>query len=355
MNISKRFNAEIETSTGEKVQFIGGKIICKGKEQTILHPDGRRVTSFAGDYKAQKWHENRVRTALVDAILEQVGTLSLFNGSFTSILQDAKELKTVQESVLAIREANFTPTSNSQYVKNETAKVNAAFNLHWGELKTRNLSDGEKAQIGVIVPELFKKMIPKTMNKKIKVEAQPVKKEHVEAGDALDELLDATFPKPKPAVVSVYEKAQIETIVKALRNFKLTDEELALVRDRIIETKNILLYVEFLVYLKTHKIDRSNFITLGLINAMPEAFGEIDVIEVEDINEDVELTGATVEKFGDQLSRIKAASFLQYRLTHEKLSLEDVLALDLKMITKKTADLIIDKFPLIARLAEAVK
>jgi hypothetical protein len=508
MKISKRFNAKFTTNQGEDVKLDCGRIICRDKEQTLAHPDGKRITSFGGDANAQKYHEDRVRTGLVRAILERVANtaLSFRSGSFVDCLQDAKELHALQEITLTIRETNFNENSNAQYVKKNRSEINDIFDCHWQDLTNRNLSAVEKDQINAIVPlfpELNVKEIesnkelnklekaaakaPKAYKKELikVVEAQKstlavieeiikdggdnlinwsnktIKEKADKAGlregfallyrktnEAKENLIrkgvrpdqntklqdnikalirkedvEDLFKKPKPAVAlgrkvvnntktevtehdnqyctlngvkvttdylksdegkaavnklldqnppvhsetvsakKVWSSVSLNTetgfLIKLLQNNTIVDADLKAIRDVIIERKELPLLIQFLAHLIAHNLPRSKYVTLGLINAMPDCFSDEDVKEIEDKAEEVELTTATVTRFFQDSLRygenITFTAVLQYNIKTGNLQPEEIITIDPNLITKRTVELLTSRFPLLAKIIEVSK
>jgi hypothetical protein len=131
----------IKTSLGEYVTFDNGKIFCRGVEQTIQNPEGATQND--------KKHNDRVRSSLVSAILEQVANVS-FKGSFDECLQISKELLQLQKQVTAIREASFSDVSNPGYVRKKMNIIKDAFNAKLAELKAREFTEEQKEHLAFL-------------------------------------------------------------------------------------------------------------------------------------------------------------------------------------------------------------
>jgi len=450
--ITKRFNVKFTTNLNEVVSFESGKIMCHGKEQTIQHPDGKKLSSFDGNAHAQKWHEDRIRTGLVRAILEQVATipLSFKQGALDAIVRDISELQHLQESVITIRSAGFTSSSNSKYVKTELAKVNSVFDSRWNELKQRNLTKQEKEAISYskIFPEknasinlTIKRKTMKKIEKELSVApkrsrtlnralAKPIKQVDIEqaihtliavAGDDLVNLSTQTitarahklgmkvgwkrlFEKVNATKEELVKKGivphtkgrlpdnlkkliqeanqeasttQVLDLKRALKQINVSkpisatnyiqelqngtavsDSQLIEIRETIIEKKDLSLLVNALAYLIANRIPRNKFVTLSLINAMPDCFCALDIDELADKYEDVELTEQTFNKFfsvSDMADMNKYTAVLQYVIRHFKHI--DVLfnLKNLECITEKTIELLADQNPIIKKIVSVLK
>lgn len=447
--ITDRFNVKIVTSLQEVVSFESGKIMCHGKEQTIQHPDGKKIKQFEGNALSQKWHEDRVRTALVRAILEQVATIPLRfkTGTFDTVLKDVSELQHLQDTVLTIRQACFTAASNSRYVKTELLKIKSVFDSRWDELKHRKLSDQEKALINYstlfpeekgiklnikkktmnkIEKELSVSKNSKTLNKTLAKPNKQIKTIQAintliaEAGDDLVNLSSKTitarahklgmvvgwkmlFEKVNATKKELIQKGivptttgrlpeEIRKMVKAanvsagktqvidlkralkqikedqpvnvatyihdLQTGKVSDSDLIAIRETIIEKKDLSLLVNALAYLIANRIPRSQFVTLSLINAMPDCFTQADIDELANKYEDVELTEQTFNKFfsvSDATDMNTYAAVLQYVVRHLMYinPLSDLT--NLNCITLKTIELLADQNPIIKKIVSVLK
>lgn len=386
----------IKTSLGETVSFVDGKIFCKGVEQSAIHPVGD-LPNFKGDEDARKKHEDRVRSSLVAAILEQVASIS-FAGDFDQCLQTAKELSILQQTVIKIRETSFSEVSNPGYVRKKMNIVKETFRSKLAEINNRtDFTPEQKEQLiflklGKTVAKNLKKT--KTNNGK----AHAIKAAHkiinqasyrldrlsdkaitarahkqgvadidlpyvfITIKTAKEELLKNRTEKHNTKKLVVKENKEASTVrVEALQTagglIKAGIEnnpfnDLAAIRAKVIDTRDINLHIKTMVYLGNK--DKSDYITLELINAFPEWFDRSDIDALKNPLADIELTDNTFYALFTQEDAISYPCVLNYCIRNYSLNWLSAISSN-HAINKGTVKALAEKYSIIARVISAVK